>query len=290
MVRGIRNTTGLVLAVLGAAAALWAPFRNWNDGRLGRDFRVWELFTGAGVTDSGAGLFASMFLPLLVGALLTVLGVAFRSRLLVLIAGIITLGFAVLWMVRQAQAQGSLTVTGDSDGLGSGVGLALLGGLLMLIGSAVMSGRERRAVRRARREQEGRAQDALDREDAERHRAGVEDTYGTAARDVATGSEAARPGAAGARSDTSAGSGRSAPVRDDAPQRTVRPSREQASAPRGRPVPARGADGAGPARGETDRTQYEQSDGPTGSHRSDPGDGRSGRVHPGREDQRKSAE
>lgn len=286
MVRGIRNTLGLVLAVLGAAAALWAPFRNWYDGRLGRDFRVWELFTGAGVTDSGAGLFGSMFLPLLVGAVLTVLGVAFRSRLLVLIAGIITLGFAVLWMVRQAQAQGSLTVTGDSDGLGSGVGLALLGGLLMLIGSAVMSGRERRAVRRARREQEGRAQDALDREDAERHRTGVEDSYGTAARDVAVGSEAGRTDVAGARSDTSAGPGRSAPVRDDAPQRTVRPSREQASAPHGRPVPARDADGAGPARGETDRTQYEQSDRSTGSHRSDPGHGRSSGTHPGRDDQR----
>ncbi|MFF2716620.1 hypothetical protein [Streptomyces sp. NPDC058011] len=288
MARGIRNTMGLFLAVLGAAAALWAPFRNWYDGRLGHDFRVWELFTGAGVTDSGAGLFASMFLPLLVGALLTVLGVALRSRLLVLIAGIVTLGFAILWMVRQAQAQGSLTVTGDSDGLGSGVGLALLGGLLMLIGAAVMSGRERRAVRTARREREGRAQDALDREDAERHRTGVEDSYGTAARDAATGSEADRPGAAGARPDMSAGRGRSAPVRDDAPQRAVRPSREQASSPRGRPVPARDADGAGPARAEADRTQYEQSDRSTGSHRSEPEPehGRSGRAHPGREDQR----
>lgn len=88
MVRGIRNTAGLVLAVVGAAAALWAPFRNWYDGRLGRDFRVWEFFTGAGVTDSGAGLFASMFLPLLVGAVLTVLAVVSRSRLLVLVAGI----------------------------------------------------------------------------------------------------------------------------------------------------------------------------------------------------------
>lgn len=63
MARGIRNTIGLILAVVGAAAAIWAPFRNWYDGRLGHDFRVWELFTGAGITDSGAGLFASMFLP-----------------------------------------------------------------------------------------------------------------------------------------------------------------------------------------------------------------------------------
>lgn len=68
------------------------------------------------MTDSGAGLFASMFLPLLVGAVLAVLGVVFRSRLLVLAAGIITLGFAILWMVRQGQAEGSLTVTGTATG------------------------------------------------------------------------------------------------------------------------------------------------------------------------------
>ncbi|MFJ4828274.1 hypothetical protein ACIP5L_33965 [Streptomyces bacillaris] len=284
MVRGIRNTIGLVLAVLGAAAALWAPFRNWYDGRLGRDFRVWELFTGAGVTDAGAGLFASMFLPLLVGAVLTVLGVAFRSRLLVLVAAIVTLGFAVLWMVRQAQAQGSLTVTGDSDGLGSGVGLALLGGLLMLIGSAIMSGRERRAVRGARREQEGRAQAALGREEAERHRAGVEDSYGTAARDAATGSAADRAGATGPRTAMNPEPGRSTPVRGDAPRHAARPTREQTSAPRGRPVPARDVGGGEPGRGETDRTQYEQGDRATGSHR--PGHGPTGGAHPGRGDQK----
>ncbi|MFD5200282.1 hypothetical protein ACFWM7_08995 [Streptomyces sp. NPDC058375] len=283
MTRGIRNTIGLVLAVVGAAAALWAPFRNWYDGRLGHDFRVWELFTGAGITDSGAGLFASMFLPLFVGALLTVLGVAFRSRFLVLIAGIVTLGFAVLWMVRQAQAQGSLTVTGDSDGLGSGVGLALLGGLLMLIGSAVMSGREHRAVRSARREQEGRTQGALDREDAERPRTGGEHAYGTAARTGAAGDEAGHAGATAARPRTDAGPDRDASVESDSPQRFVRRSPEQTSAPRGRPVPARDAGGGEPGRGDTDRTQYEQSDRDTGTRPSDQDS--PGRRYPDRGDQ-----
>ncbi|MDX2919662.1 MULTISPECIES: hypothetical protein [Streptomyces] len=282
MARGIRNTIGLILAVVGAAAAVWAPFRNWYEGRLGHDFRVWELFTGAGITDSGAGLFASMFLPLFVGALLTVLGVAFRSRLLVLIAGIITLGFAVLWMVRQAQAQGSLTVTGDGDGLGSGVGLALLGGLLMLIGSAVMSGRERRAVRNARHEREQRGRDALDREeDTERHRTGVEQSYGTAARDGAAGGETDRAGATEARPDTDAGPARGTSAQGDSQRRFGRPQ-EQTSPPRGRPVPARDAGGE-PGRGETDRTQYEQSDRAKGSER--PEDGPSGRRYPDRGDQ-----
>ncbi len=284
MARGFRNTIGLILAVVGAAAAIWAPFRNWYEGRLGHDFRVWELFTGAGVTDSGAGLFASMFLPLFVGALLTVLGVALRSRLLVLVAGIVTLGFAVLWMIRQAQAQGSLTVTGDSDGLGSGVGLALLGGLLMLIGSAVMSGREHRTARNARHEQEQRGRDAVDREeDAERHRTGVEQSYGTAARVGAAGDRTDRAGATGARPDIDAGPVRGSSAEDDPQRRFVPRSQEQRSAPRGRPVPARDAGGGEPGRQETDRTQYEQSDRAKGSERSEHGP--SGRGYPDRGDQ-----
>jgi hypothetical protein len=254
MVRGIRNTIGIILAVVGAAAALWAPFRSWYDGRVGRDFRVWELFTGAGVTDSGAGLFASMFLPLLVGAVLAVLGVVFRSRLLVLTAGLITLGFVILWMVRQGQAEGSLTVTGDSNGLGSGVGLALLGGLLMLIGAAVMGGRERRAVRKARHEQDQQERNTLDHEDRDRRGAEAESPYGMAARDQETRGVAA-PGEGGP------------------PQRVVRRPEQQASAPRGRPVPARDSDSGDRGREGSDRTQYEQNHG-GGAH--DPKKGRSG--------------
>ncbi|MGW5924880.1 hypothetical protein ACWF2L_01375 [Streptomyces anulatus] len=212
------------------------------------------------MTDSGAGLFASMFLPLLVGAVLAVLGVVFRSRLLVLTAGIITLGFAILWMVRQGQAEGSLTVTGDSDGLGSGVGLALLGGLLMLIGAAVMGGRERRTVRKARHEQDQQERNALDHEDRDSRGAEAERPYGMAARDQETRD------VAGAGSARRTASGEGGP-----PQRMVRRSEQQASAPRGRPVPARDSDGVDRGRDGSDRTQYEQNDGAGGSHDSKKG-------------------
>ncbi len=263
MVRSIRNTIGIILAVVGAAAALWAPFRSWYNGRVGHDFRVWELFTGAGVTDSGAGLFASMFLPLLVGAVLTVLGVVFRSRLLVLTAGIITLGFAILWMVRQGQAEGSLTVTGDSDGLGSGVGLALLGGLLMLTGAAVMGGRERRAVRKARDGQDQQERNVLDHEDRDSRGAEAERPYDMAARDQET------------RDVAGAGSARRTPSGEGGPpQRMVRRPEQQASAPRGLPVPARDSDSGDRGREGSDRTQYEQNDAAGGSH--DSKKGRSG--------------
>ncbi|MFF3260245.1 hypothetical protein ACFYWO_13875 [Streptomyces sp. NPDC002932] len=267
MRRSIRNTIGLILAVIGAAAAIWAPFRSWYSGRLGHDFRVWELFTGAGVTNSGAGLFASMFLPLLVGAVLTLLGVVFRSRLLVLVAGIITLGFAILWMVRQGQAQGGLTVTGDSGGLGSGVGLALVGGLLMLIGSAIMGGRERRAVRHAGHEQRQQEREAVHEEDRDRRGAETDRPYGMAARDQDTANP---PGRAGNDNVTpEAGTAK--------PQRFAREPQRQAPAPRGRPVPAREADSPDRGRGDTDRTQYEQDSGAGGSHTSDEdGSGRGG--------------
>ncbi|WNI27677.1 hypothetical protein [Streptomyces sp. ITFR-6] len=263
MRRSIRNTIGLILAVIGAAAAIWAPFRSWYSGRLGHDFRVWELFTGAGVTNSGAGLFASMFLPLLVGAVLTLLGVVFRSRLLVLVAGVITLGFAILWMVRQGQAQGGLTVTGDSAGLGSGVGLALAGGLLMLIGSAIMGGRESRAVRHAGHEQR-QEREAVHEEDRDRRGAETDRPYGMAARyqDTATGragNDNVTPAAGTAKQSAAGGT----------PQRFAREPQRPAPAPRGRPVPAREADSPDRGRGDTDRTQYEQNTEDGGSHRSD---------------------
>lgn len=286
MIRGIRNSIGLILAVVGAAAAVWAPFRNWYNGRLGHDFRVWELFTGAGVTDSGAGLFASMFLPLLVAAVLTLVGVVLQSRLLVLIAGIIALGFAVLWMVRQGQAQGSLTVAEDGNGLGSGIGLALAGGVLMLIASAVMGGREHRPAHRARHERE---QDAVRDEDRDHSGVEPEPPYGTAARrpespyGTAARSEhepnAADHENAGEPRRTAAGAGSADRATGDAAPPQFAPQPQQPSAPRGQPVPTRDAGSDGAGRGDRDRTQYEQGQGDEagGSHSSD--GHRSGRWH-----------
>ncbi|GGV92568.1 hypothetical protein GCM10015535_53810 [Streptomyces gelaticus] len=142
----IRNVLGSVLALAGAAAAVLSPFRDWYDGRLGRHYRIEELFTG--ITVGRPGLLDSILLAFLFAALLTVVGVVLRSRLLVAAAGVVVLGFTVLWMVRQGQATGSLTVAGDGSGLRWGVAEAAAGGVLLLMGAAVMSGR--RAARGAR--------------------------------------------------------------------------------------------------------------------------------------------
>ncbi|WP_445395012.1 hypothetical protein ACSMX9_17400 [Streptomyces sp. LE64] len=136
-----RNVLGSLLALLGATAAVWSPFRAWYDGRPGRYYEVGELFTARGVSDARAELFLSLFLPFLAAAVLALVGVVLRSRLAVAVAGVVVLGFTVLWMVRTGQAMGELAVTSDGRGLGWGVVGGLGGGLLLLLGAAVMSGR-----------------------------------------------------------------------------------------------------------------------------------------------------
>ncbi|WP_455360835.1 hypothetical protein [Streptomyces sp. SYSU K21746] len=143
----IRNVLGSVIGLVGATAAVWSPFRAWYDGRHGRDYRIAELFSGTGITDSKAPLAASILLAFAFAALLTLIAVVLRSRLLMALAGVVVLGFTVLWMVRQGQAAGSLTVEGGGGGLGDGVANAIGGGLLLLVAAAVLPGRRHRPRR-----------------------------------------------------------------------------------------------------------------------------------------------
>ncbi|MCS0635887.1 hypothetical protein NX801_09450 [Streptomyces sp. LP05-1] len=142
----IRNVLGSVLALIGAAAAVWSPFRAWYDGRHGRDYRVADLFGGIGA--ARADLATSLLLPFACAALLTLIALLLRSRPLVALAGVVVLGFTVLWMVRQGQAAGELSLDSDGSGLGLGVAAAAGGGVLLLLASAVMSGRPRSRARR----------------------------------------------------------------------------------------------------------------------------------------------
>ncbi|UPT43893.1 hypothetical protein [Streptomyces sp. WAC00303] len=158
----IRNVLGSLVALAGAASAVLSPFRDWYAGRAGQDYRVEDLF--GGITAAESGVLVSMLLPFLAAALLVVLGVVLRSRLVVALAGLVVLGFTILWMVRQGQAAGSLVVAGDGSGLQVGVVNALAGGLLMLIGALLMSGRGRRS-RREREPVEPYAAPAADQVD-----------------------------------------------------------------------------------------------------------------------------
>ncbi|MGW6567841.1 hypothetical protein [Streptomyces sp. NPDC054975] len=137
----VRNVIGSVLALAGATAAVWSPFRAWYDGRHGSDYRIDDLF--GGITDARAEVIGSILLPFAFAALVTLLGVVLRSRLLVAFAGLVVLGFTILWMVRVGQVEGGLTVGGDGAGLDDGVAIAGGGGILILLGALVMSGRTR---------------------------------------------------------------------------------------------------------------------------------------------------
>lgn len=132
----IRTLLASVLALVGAALAVRSPFLTWYAGRHGTDIRVDDLFTGVGVTPDGAALFGSLFLPTAFAALLTLLGVLLRSRFVIALAGLLVLGVTILWMVRQAQAAGSLTAGGD--GLDYGVANAFAGGLLILLAAYLL--------------------------------------------------------------------------------------------------------------------------------------------------------
>lgn len=142
----MRNVLGGLLALIGAAATLVSPWQAWYNNRHGSSYKFYEVF-GSGVTASGSGVMDSVFLVFLVMAVLAAAGVLLRSRALVGFAGVVALGFTILWMVRQGQAAGELTVTGSNNrGLGSGVAYAFGGGLLMVIGSLMMAGRPKAVV------------------------------------------------------------------------------------------------------------------------------------------------
>lgn len=142
----MRNILGGLLALVGAAATLVSPWQPWYNGRHGSTYKFYEVF-GSGITPSRSGIMDSVFLLFLIMAVLTAIGVLLRSRALVGFAAVVSFGFTILWMIRQGQAAGELTVTGANNrGLGSGLAWAFVGGLLMVIGSLVMVGRPRRVA------------------------------------------------------------------------------------------------------------------------------------------------
>lgn len=142
----MRNVLGAALALIAAVAALVSPFRDWYADRAGQDIPLGDLFSRDGLVSGDAGLLTGMFLPMLGAAVLVVAGVLLGSRLLVALAGVVALGFTILWMVRQYQVADSLVI--GADGMSDGAIGALAAGVLLLIASTVMTGR--RLVMRAR--------------------------------------------------------------------------------------------------------------------------------------------
>ncbi|MEO3750591.1 hypothetical protein [Streptomyces sp. B6B3] len=150
----VRNALGIVLAVLAAACAVVSPFLDWYGNRDGRAFRMTDLFTSDGISGDNANLVTGLFVPMLVAAVLLLAGCVLRWGWLMAVAGLIVLGFTILWAVRQYQVSDSLAVS--RDGLGEGVGLALVSGVLALVAGAATYGRGSGRHRRGRPADEAR--------------------------------------------------------------------------------------------------------------------------------------
>ncbi|MFI1255789.1 hypothetical protein ACH4U6_18700 [Streptomyces netropsis] len=139
----LRNAIGSLVALAGVVAVVRSPFRPWYGDRRGKDYLVVDLFRADGVTGDHARLVSSLFAPMLITAIVTLMGLVLRSRLLVGLTGLVVLGLTVLWAVRQGQAAGSLTVGARGEGLNTGVAAAAAGGALLLLASVVMPRRPR---------------------------------------------------------------------------------------------------------------------------------------------------
>ncbi|MEU2514860.1 hypothetical protein [Streptomyces syringium] len=140
----LRNAIGSLVALAGVVAIVWSPFRPWYGDRRGKDYLVVDLFRADGVTGDHARLVSSLLAPLLITALVTLMGLVLRSRLLVGLTGLVVLALTVLWAVRQGQAAGSLTVGARGEGLNTGVATAAVGGAALLLAALVMPGRRPR--------------------------------------------------------------------------------------------------------------------------------------------------
>ncbi|SPE56102.1 hypothetical protein SNS2_2840 [Streptomyces netropsis] len=140
----LRNAIGYLVALAGVVAVVWSPFRPWYDDRRGKDYLVVDLFRADGVTGDHARLAGSLFAPMLITALVTLMGLVLRSRLLVGLTGLVIIALTVLWAVRQGQAAGSLTVGARGEGLNTGVATAAVGGAALLLAALVMPGRRPR--------------------------------------------------------------------------------------------------------------------------------------------------
>ncbi|MBL1067477.1 hypothetical protein [Streptomyces sp. 7-21] len=146
MRNALATTLGAILAIATAVTALASPFLDWYGDRNGRDYKWWQLFTGDGITGESANLFTGLFLPMLAAAIIAIIAIPLRSATLMGLAGVLILGFTILWMIRQYQDNDALTI--GENGLGEGVGLGLVSGVLGLLAAAATFGRTKARHRR----------------------------------------------------------------------------------------------------------------------------------------------
>lgn len=138
MVSSTRRLVGLALVVVAAAAAIWSAFLDWYGNRNGSDIRLQDLF--GHITLQTADSLGSLFIPMLIAAVLVFAGIVVWWRWLWALGGVIVFATVVLWVVRQAQTPAGL----HASLVGAGPWLAASAGALMLLASVVATARGRR--------------------------------------------------------------------------------------------------------------------------------------------------
>ncbi|MER7848214.1 hypothetical protein ABTZ03_30220 [Kitasatospora sp. NPDC096077] len=130
-----RVAVASLLALAGAAALVLSAFQPWYEKSDPRSVPIADLFQGFS-PDRTATTGTSMMIPLAAGAAIAALALLVRSRLVMLLAGLLALATCVLWTVQKALEVAPVSF--DITDLHTGLWNAYGGVLLLLIAVAVL--------------------------------------------------------------------------------------------------------------------------------------------------------
>lgn len=137
-----RRILGSILVVLGTAGVVASPYEHWYQGRVGTDYKFFDLF--GDITLTKTHVFASLALPMFFLGALALIAVVAGSRWMAGFAGLAVVVVTVLWGIQQERYSSGLVIDNHGRGLQQGVVNALGGGLLVLLGAFVMPGRRKK--------------------------------------------------------------------------------------------------------------------------------------------------
>jgi hypothetical protein len=95
----MRSVLTVLCTLIGGAALVVSVFSEWNDGRLGRNVPMSDLW--AGISTSSADLLGSVFVPLALATVLALVGALTRRRLILSLGAVVGLATPGLFWLQQ---------------------------------------------------------------------------------------------------------------------------------------------------------------------------------------------